>query len=255
MLQGLDHVIVAVPDLDATDATLGAELGLEVAGGGEHPAFGTRNRLVWLGDSYLELVAVADADRAGGSWFGALVSDALAAEPGGACVGFAIATDDLVRDVAALDWRGPAFEGITDGERRRPDGQVVRWRSARPPGDPAPCLSFLIEHDPGSAEWTPAERAARAQRPHPAGGPVALTVLAVAVPDVSRAMQRLLGEYHLAFRPSLAGGGARDAEVGRQRLRLMPARYGAPGAVIGLRGGVSARRFERWGCRFELEPA
>ena len=37
-------------------AELEASVGLGATGGGRHPGQGTVNRLVWLGDSYLELI-------------------------------------------------------------------------------------------------------------------------------------------------------------------------------------------------------
>ena len=138
MLVGLDHLIVAVTDLDAAAVQLASSLGLEVGGGGRHPGLGTRNRLCWWGDSYLELVAIEDAGMAAGNWFGAAVAAALApatlpgdpaglAYAGGAPVGLALASDDLAADAAVT-----RSAEITDGQRTRPDGRVVRWRMARP---------------------------------------------------------------------------------------------------------------------------
>ena len=100
----------------------------------------------------------------------------------------------------------------------RPDGRVVRWRlSAGPRLDPDR-PPFLIEHDTTAAEWTPDERAARA------AGPARLTVLELLVDDVNRTSQAFLRSVGLRFRPSLAGGGARDADIGPQTLRLRPRR-------------------------------
>src|SRR5574340_1706231 len=78
MFIGIDHVFVAVPDLDTAAEALEGRLGLQVGPGGRHEAWGTVNRLVWFGDSYLELVAVQDHERAAASWFGQAVLERLA---------------------------------------------------------------------------------------------------------------------------------------------------------------------------------
>jgi hypothetical protein len=68
----IDHVIVAVADLDVAAAALEREHGLASVAGGRHPGHGTGNRIVPLGDSYLELMAVVDEDEASASPLGAL---------------------------------------------------------------------------------------------------------------------------------------------------------------------------------------
>jgi Glyoxalase-like domain len=70
----LDHVLVAVPDLAAAARVLEEEHGLTAIEGGRHPGWGTANRIVPLGDSYLELVAVVDAGEAARSPFGRWVA-------------------------------------------------------------------------------------------------------------------------------------------------------------------------------------
>jgi hypothetical protein len=54
----LDHLVVAANDLAAGVAWLEAKLGLPCTGGGQHPAMGTHNRLLSLGDLYLEVIAI-----------------------------------------------------------------------------------------------------------------------------------------------------------------------------------------------------
>src|SRR4051794_14420685 len=56
MLIGIDHVVLATENPDDAAATLEQTLGVSATGGGRHDASGTMNRLVWLGDSYLELI-------------------------------------------------------------------------------------------------------------------------------------------------------------------------------------------------------
>ncbi len=249
MQTGIDHLVIAVVDPDAAAAELETNLGLVAGGGGRHEALGTFNRLVWLGDTYLELIGVFDPVLAAASWIGAPTLRAL--ETGGGLATWAIASDDIDADVAALRAQGSDLAEPIGGERLRPDGRVVRWRLAagtrldpdRPP--------FLIEHDSSAAEWTPEDRAARAD------GPTRLTVLELAVDDVNRQSQADLRAVGLRFRPSLAGGGARDADIGSQRLRLRPRRGPAtPRTTVHLMArGHASTETDLLGVRWRMGPS
>jgi hypothetical protein len=253
MFLGIDHLVIAVADPDDAAAQLERELGLLATGGGRHEALGTFNRLVWLGDSYLELIGVFDRALAVSSWIGGPALAALA--DGGGLATWAIATDKLERDVAALGATGSDLGDPIAGERRRTDGAVVRWRLSMPRRLGRADPPFLIEHDPVSAEWTPADRAARGGQEHPIGGPVRLAVLELPVDDVNGTIQRYLRTAGLRFRPSLSGGGSRDADVGRQIVRLRSRRGGSGSAVIHLVARVAEQRTaELLGCRWVLRP-
>jgi len=220
VLIGIDHVVIACADPDAAAIELQETLGLRASGGGRHEALGTLNRLVWLGDTYLELIGIADPALAASSWIGAPTTTAIAS--GGGLATWAVGSDSLEADVAALNARGAGLEGPRPGERRRPDGAIVRWTLATPhrlgPTEPP----FLIEHDVEAAEWTAAERLERSRAVHPVGGPVRLVALELPVPDVNRSSTAFLRSGLGPFRPSLSGGGARDAALGRQTIRLRP---------------------------------
>jgi len=227
MLVGIDHVVLAAADPDATAADLERRLGLAATGGGRHEAYGTFNRLIWLGDAYLELLGVFDADLASGSWLGRPVLEAL--DRGVGLVTWAIAVDDLDD---ALRWAPPdgGLVGPTDGERRRSDGRLVRWRVARS-GDPTPTTPFLIEHDITAAEWTPDERAERSAQQHPVGGRARLVGIEVATPSPAVAAGGL--RSWLAVRAEPAGRRAVRVAVGPHEARFVAERpRGAAGVDL-----------------------
>ena len=58
MLTGLDHITISVNDLEQAEMVFSQKLGLAVTGGGVHPFGGTANRVVVIGDTYLELITV-----------------------------------------------------------------------------------------------------------------------------------------------------------------------------------------------------
>jgi hypothetical protein len=250
---GIDHLIIASADPDAGAAQLETALGLRASGGGRHDAHGTFNRLIWLGDSYLELMGVFDRDLAAHSWWGAHIARLLTTSAA-AYAGLALASDDLDTDIARLRALGSPISDPIPGERRRADGEMARWRIGRlPEPDPELGLVFLIEHDTTGAEWRPEERSARAEQFHPIGTTGRLALAELPVSDVRSSTLRLLRQLGLQFRPSLAGRGARDTTIGRQTLRLRPA--GPDSAVtIMVRAGQSVRQADLLGCRWELEP-
>jgi catechol 2,3-dioxygenase-like lactoylglutathione lyase family enzyme len=117
MRLALDHVILAVPDLDRAADVLERVLGLRATRGGSHPTLGTENSVVPLGGAYLELVAVADEQAAMTSAFG---RSALAARTEGPrSTGWVARTDDL-------ETEGP----VVALSRETPDGRRITWRMA-----------------------------------------------------------------------------------------------------------------------------
>jgi hypothetical protein len=214
MIEGIDHLVLAVGDPDRTAEELEETLGLRASGGGRHDRLGTFNRLVWLGDSYLELIGVFDPALAAESWIGRPVVASL--EAGGGLATWAVAIDDLDSQLRWTAGDG-VLSGPLDGERRRPDGRLVRWRLAQP-AVLSPTSPFLIEHDTTAAEWTEDERRARAGETHPIGGRVRLVSLEVqtevpaaaaaklrsllattAEPDGRRAVRVAIGAYAVRF--------------------------------------------------------
>ena len=104
----IDHVVLPVTDLALAAAELEARYGLASIEGGRHPAWGTANRIVPLGDCYLELVAVIDAATAAHTSFGTWVAKATPGEP----LGWAVRTDAIEAVGRRLGGRSLAGRGL-----------------------------------------------------------------------------------------------------------------------------------------------
>jgi hypothetical protein len=94
MPSGIDHVVIAVADPDASAAELTEKVGLASTAGGRHEGLGTFNRIAFLGDAYLELMGVEDAAAAHGWAIGRAAARALEAGRGFATYGL---VDEAIR--------------------------------------------------------------------------------------------------------------------------------------------------------------
>ena len=119
----IDHAVLAVSDLDRAGERLHRDLGLASVPGGVHPRWGTGNRIVPLGDSYIELIAVVDHDVGSSTSLGRAL---LASSDGGRDRWFAICLSDTELEVTA---RRLGLQ-VEAGVRTRPDGVELRWRGA-----------------------------------------------------------------------------------------------------------------------------
>lgn len=127
--------------------------------GGQHPGWGTANRIVPLGREYLELIAVVDRDVAAASDFGRAVLDAVANAQ--RLVGWMVQTEDI-RGVA----RRLGLE-VMEGSRTRPDGSTLAWRLAGlAPALANGALPIFIEWDTAPGSHPGAAVAEHASRPH-----------------------------------------------------------------------------------------
>ena len=156
VLKRLDHLVYAVPDLDAGVADLEQRLGVRATPGGQHPGRGTRNALIALGpESYLEILAPDPAQPvpAGGRWFG--VDPNTPAR----LAGWAAKGVDLARVAASAASRGVPLGPVVAGARQRTDGVTLKWTLT----DPG--LSAGVSLVPFFIDWTgsahPAATAAR----------------------------------------------------------------------------------------------
>jgi hypothetical protein len=136
----IDHVLIASRDMDATAARLLAEHGLASVEGGRQRGWGTGNRIIPIGDQYLEIIGIADQAEARVNPLGqhvlAMTSD------GDTFLGWCVRPDDFHATVSRL-----GLEAVP-GSRARPDGVEVRWRLAGlPEAMVDPWLPFFISWD------------------------------------------------------------------------------------------------------------
>ena len=147
MFTRIDHVTICVPDLDAGIAQF-SKLGFNVYAGGAHPGKGTHNAIAFNGDDYIELLAIRDQaeQRAASLKPGSkdtVLNEFIAA--GGGIRYVVLQSDDLVAEVAAMRSRGVDVSDVSDGSRRTPGGQELRWKIATPgPGNALPLV--FIQH-------------------------------------------------------------------------------------------------------------
>lgn len=143
--RALDHVIVAVRDLEAATDRYAALLGRAPSWRGSHPEYATCNALFQLDNTYLELLAPARSEA-----FGAQLEARLDAR-GEGLLGFALATDDADACADALRQRGLPASDPSAGEGRDAGGAVRRWRNVFLPVEATrgPWV-FCIEHEAGN---------------------------------------------------------------------------------------------------------
>ena len=142
----LDHIVIAVRDLDAAAQSYRRLFGRAPSWHGRHPSYGTANVLFRLDNTYIELLApAADGDSAS-PWLAALRAHLDTAGEG--LYAIALGTEDIDRAVAGARARGLTVAGPAAGDGVDLESGARReWRNARI--DPAVTRQvrlFFIEH-------------------------------------------------------------------------------------------------------------
>src|SRR4029453_17333991 len=131
VLTRIDHVMICVPDLNEGIAAY-TRIGFRVFPGGSHAGRATHNAIAFHGDDYLELLSLRDGECDHWAAVEPESSDARLAEylsRGGGFRYVAVQSDDLAADVAAMRRRGADVSDATEGGRRTPAGQELRWKA------------------------------------------------------------------------------------------------------------------------------
>ena len=190
MLNALDHIIIGVHDLAQAEAIFRQNLGLAVSGGGIHPSGGTANRIIVIGDTYLELITVNNRAEAQQSILNRLAK-------GDGYLNFVLSSDNIEADSAAITKRGVSIIGPDAGQLRSPDGKVRGWSRTnieRP--DLTQHYPFIISHD-STGEERRSRLAGWTEPPtHPLGAVKVLSTT-IAVANLAEATPRFQHIYGL----------------------------------------------------------
>ena len=148
MIQGIDHLVIVVKDLDRA-ANDYEQLGFTVVPGGRHPV-GSHNALISFQDgSYLEIIAFY-REAADHRWWAPL-------SKGERFVDFCFQTDDLRGDTKKLKDAGAAINDPVPWSRKRPDGYELQWLLSLATGSHRGVAPFLIEDVTPRSERIPQE--------------------------------------------------------------------------------------------------
>jgi hypothetical protein len=133
-----------------------ARHGLSSIQGGRHVGWGTANRIVPLGETYIELITVVDPAEAADSAFGRWV--AAGVTPDGNPLGWVVRTDDIDGVAKRLGLE------VAAKSRKDASGRTLSWRVAGIEQAAAePSLPFFVEWGDGT------RHPGRAPMSHPAG--------------------------------------------------------------------------------------
>ncbi len=191
----VDHVLIAVGNLDEAAVRFEADYGLVSIDGGRHPGWGTANRLIPLGREYLELIGVVDPDEALAHPFGRWMLDRVA--DGDHLLRCCLRPSDIEETAERIGHQP------VPGSRQTPEGQSVHWRLVGLEAAMSENLPFFIEWSPGS--------------PHPAATTVkhpsnAMGIAWVEIGGQPQNLREWLGEDVAAVR--LVGGSPGVKAVG-----------------------------------------
>ena len=151
MDRGLDHLIYATPDLDASVEALTERFGTKPAPGGAHPGWGTRNALIGLGAGiYLEIIGPdprqPEPERSRPFLIDNLTDARLMTWA------YRHPDPEALRKTLELALRKtPGSQEVRLGavgsmSRARPDGSTLRWRLTDPTALPAGgIVPFVID--------------------------------------------------------------------------------------------------------------
>jgi hypothetical protein len=136
----LDHIILGCNDLDKGIDLVEENTGVRPAIGGVHPGRGTRNALLSLGERrYLEIIAPDPAQ----SQIVHYPQIRQMKDP--RLIGWAVHPPDIAAIANQLRENKIVFQGPADGSRKRPDGQILNWKTINLADDRHGLLPFFIE--------------------------------------------------------------------------------------------------------------
>ena len=146
MFTHLDHLIVAVDDLEASAKNYQTLFGMTPVWSGEHKELGTSDALFAFKNTYFELLSAT------GEGLGADLVKHYLNQSGEGLIGIVFATDDIKKAKSSLEEQGFNMPDISSGEgTNSSDQQVRRWKNLfLPPELSRGLFSFIIEHTEGA---------------------------------------------------------------------------------------------------------
>lgn len=147
MNTSIDHLIIAVPDLNEASRDFSLLLGRAASWRGSHPDYGTANTIFKLDNTYIELLTAI------GEGMAADIVNGMLRERGSCLGGLVFGTEDAEGFIAHTRQRGLAASDPVPGHGIDEETRAERrWRNIF--WDPAAArgiFSFCIEHDEGSS--------------------------------------------------------------------------------------------------------
>lgn len=182
MILGIDHIVIAVHDLDRAIADY-SQLGFTVVRGGRHSGLNTHNALIAFSDGcYLELIASLGPSQGTAHWW----FEAL--QRGGGLTDFCVQSDNLENDVAAFQQAGVKISAPFPMSRERPDGYRISWQLAVNESGTRGLVPFFIRDLTARDERVPANR----MHPNGAAGVKALSLVVADLNPVSAVYEKAL---------------------------------------------------------------
>ena len=144
MISSVDHLIIAVKDLNLAINDYEKILGITPCWKGKHPELGTRNAIFNLENTYLELLSPCDAGP------GTDFVNSLLADKGNHLAGIVLGTQNIEHVKEVLNKDGHEVE-ISSGEAtNEKDEKIRRWKNIFLPKTLSRELFvFIIEHTEG----------------------------------------------------------------------------------------------------------
>lgn len=148
MINALDHLIIAVSDIDVAEENYTKIFGVKPVWRGEHKELGTENSLFNFQNTYFELLA------AKGEGLGAALVNHYLQESGEGLIGIVLGTEDIDKCYKSLQSKGYALGEISKGEGINfKDGSTREWKNLfLPPELTRGIFAFIIQHTKGSLE-------------------------------------------------------------------------------------------------------